>query len=340
MAAVQLSGSVPSSVLTAQPDTTSLKDSTVLITGGAQGLGAEIAKQCATAGARVTIADIDDTRGKELASTLGENVHFVHCDVRKWSEQVQAFKAAIRFAPPGTTGTPSSSLDHLVINAGIMDKPFFTADDPGVTDLDGPDPPEPDARPIDVNTKGAMFSLKLAQLCMTSSPGPASAGTGSPRPRGVVFILSPESFVTLPVSIIYAGSKFGARGLFRSARVPFASKGVRVNAIVPWLMETGMNAGEGGLSELLQSLGARFVPVESHARMVVHLLSNGSIAGRAVALTQAGGETYFDVEDDDAGGDGIKRYWEEFHRGWPVALESRHKMYGMMGFQDHPETWF
>lgn len=333
MANVQLSGPVPSAVLTAQPDTTSLRNSTVLITGGAQGLGAEIAKKCAAAGARVTIADIDDAKGKELASALGANVQFVHCDVTRWTEQVQAFKAAIRFAP----APPSSSPDHLVINAGIMDKPFFVADDPGVTDLDAEDPPEPDARPIDVNTKGAMFSLKLAQLYMASNKAAASEKTS---PRSVVFVLSPESFVTLPASVIYGGSKFGARGLFRSARVPFASKGVRVNAVVPWLMETGMNAGEGGLSELLQSLGVRFVPVEAHARMVMHLLANDGIAGRAVALGQAEGETYFDVQDDDAGGDGITKYWEQFHRGWPGVLESRHKMYGMMGFQDHPETWF
>lgn len=336
MASVQLSGPVPSSVLTAQPDTASLRDSTVLVTGGAQGLGAEIAAKCAAAGARVTIADIDDTKGEELASALGTNVQFTHCDVSKWSEQVNAFKAAIRFAAPspGATAPTTISLDHLVINAGIMDKPFFLADDPGMTNLDD-DPPEPDARPIDVNTKGAMFSLKLAQLYMASS---AAAQRGSPR--SVVFILSPESYVTLPASIIYGGSKFGARGLFRSARVPFANKGVRINAVVPWLMETGMNAGSGGLSEALHSIGVHFVPVEAHARMVMHLLSNDGIAGRAVALGQFEGETFVDVEDDDSGGDGIKRYWELIYRGWPEALEGCRKMYGMMGFKDDQEAWF
>ncbi|KAH8756288.1 hypothetical protein F5883DRAFT_569404 [Diaporthe sp. PMI_573] len=333
MANIQLSGPVPSAVLTAQPDTTSLRDSTVLITGGAQGLGAEIATKCAAAGARVTIADIDDTKGKDLASALGTNVQYIHCDVTKWSDQVTAFKAAIRFAPSGEA-IPPTSLDHLVINAGIMDKPFFVANDPGMTSLDD-DPPEPDARPIDVNTKGAMFSLKLAQLYMASS---AAAQRASPR--SVVFILSPESYVTLPASIIYGGSKFGARGLFRSARVPFANKGVRVNAVVPWLMETDMNAGADGLSEALNSIGVHFVPVESHARMAMHLLSNDSIAGRAVALGQFEGETFVDVEDDDSGGDGIKRYWELLLRGWPGALEGRRKMYGMMGFQDDQETWF
>lgn len=332
MANITLSGPVPSATLTAQPDTTSLKDTTILVTGGAQGLGAEIATKCAAAGAYVTIADIDDTKGKDLASKLGENVQFIHCDVRQWSDQVSAFKAAILFAP-SSGETPPTTLDHVVINAGIMDKPFFIGNDPGMTNLDD-DPPEPDARPIDVNTKGAMFSLKLAQLYMSSPSAPKAS------PSSVVFILSPQSYVTLPGSVIYGGSKFGARGLFRSSRVPFASKGVRVNALVPWLMETGMNEGPDGVSETLLSLGVHFVSVEAHARMVVRLLADDGIVGRAVALLQPEGEAIADVEDDDAGGDGIRKYWELFHGGWPGTREARQKMYGMMGFQDDKDRWF
>lgn len=331
MTSVNLSGPVSPASLNTEPNSTSLKDNTVLVTGGAQGLGAEIVTKCAAAGAYVTIADIDDTKGKYLASTLGGNVQFVHCDVRQWSDQVSAFKAAIRFAPH--SATPPTTLDHVVINAGIMDKPFFIGNDAGMTNLDD-DPPEPDARPIDVNTKGAMFSLKLAQLYMSTPSAPKTS------PRSVVFILSPESYLTLPASIIYGGSKFGARGLFRSSRVPLANKGVRVNALVPWLMETGMNAGSDGVSETLLNLGVQFVSVEAHARVVMHLLSDDGIAGRAVAVVQPEGGTLVDVEDDDAGGDGIRKYWELLHAGWPGALEGRVRMYDMMGFQDNKDTWF
>lgn len=331
MTSVNLSSPVSSASLKNEPNSSSLKETTVLVTGGAQGLGAEIVTKCAAAGAYVTIADIDDTKGQDLASTLGENVQFVHCDVRQWSDQVSAFKAAIRFAPH--SATPPTTLDHLVINAGIMDKPFFIGSDPGMTNLDD-DPPEPDARPIDVNTKGAMFSLKLAQLYMSTPSAPRAS------PRSVVFILSPESYLTLPASIIYGGSKFGARGLFRSSRVPLANKGVRVNALVPWLMETGMNAGSDGVSETLLSLGVQFVSVEAHARVVMHLLSDDGIAGRAVAVVQPEGEPFVDVEDDDSGGDGIRKYWELAHKGWPEAREGRMRMYDMMGFLDDNDTWF
>ncbi|KKY36668.1 putative short chain dehydrogenase reductase [Diaporthe ampelina] len=270
MASIDLSGPVSSATLTAEPDNTSVKGTTVLVTGGAQGLGAEIARKCATAGSYVTIADIDDTKGKDLASSLGANVQFINCDVRNWSDQVSAFKAAIRFAP----------------------------------------------------SRGTF----LARY------------TRPPQPRrGVfVFILSPESYATLPASVIYGGSKFGARGLFRSSRVPL----VRVNALIPWLMETGMNAGSDAVSETLRSLGVQYVSVEAHARTVMHLLSNDGIAGRAVALVQSDGETFADVEDDDAGGDGIRKYWELLRGGWPGAKEGRQRMYDMMGFYDDKETWF
>lgn len=109
MTSVNLSGPVSSASLRNEPSSSSLKETTVLVTGGAQGLGAEIVTKCAAAGAYVTIADIDDTKAQDLASTLGENVQFVHCDVRQWSDQVSAFKAAIRFAPH--SATPPTTLD-------------------------------------------------------------------------------------------------------------------------------------------------------------------------------------------------------------------------------------
>ncbi|KAK2604138.1 hypothetical protein N8I77_007093 [Diaporthe amygdali] len=334
MAKINLSGPITSAVLAGQPDSASLKDTTILVTGGAQGLGAEITTQCAAAGAYVTIADIDDTKGRVLASSLGRNVQYIHCDVTKWSDQVSVIKAAIRFAP--SSETPATTLDHLVINAGVMDKPFFIGNETGMTNLDD-DPSEPDPTPIEVNTKGAMFSLKLAQLYMSST---ASSTTHKASPASVVFVLSPESYVTLPASIIYGGAKFGARGLFRSSRVPFANKGVRVNALVPWLMETGMNAGADGLSETLQSLGVHFVSVEAHARVVMHLLCDDGVAGRAVAVGQSEGGVFVDVEDDDSGGDGIRKYWELLYGGWLGAREGRQKMYGLMGFQDEERVWF
>ncbi|KAG8156847.1 hypothetical protein KVR01_013260 [Diaporthe batatas] len=170
MANIQLSGPIPSAMLTAQPDTASLKDSIVLIPGGAQGLGAKIARQCTAAGARVTITNINDTKGQDLALALRTNVQFVHCDVTRWSDQVQAVKAAIRFAPGGGGSAAAPTLDYFVINTSIIDKPFFLTNNLRIINLDSKDPPKLNTRPINVNIKGTIFNLKLAQLYITFPP--------------------------------------------------------------------------------------------------------------------------------------------------------------------------
>src|ERR1700681_3279700 len=80
------------------------------ITGGASGLGRAMAIAFVAEGARVTIADIDDARGREAATSLGDAAIFLHHDVTReaaWIDNLAA--AAARFG----------RLDILVNNAGI-----------------------------------------------------------------------------------------------------------------------------------------------------------------------------------------------------------------------------
>ena len=102
--------------------------------------------------------------------------------MRSWVDQVDAFKAAVQFS------LSRDSLDHVIINAGVFDMPFFLETDKPMTSLDD-DPVEPDATPVEVNTKGAMYTLKLAQLYM---PMPSSTSP-SPDSKSVLFFLSPEA---------------------------------------------------------------------------------------------------------------------------------------------------
>lgn len=202
MASLFPSTAIPSSVLSNDPDTSVLKGKSILITGGAQGLGAELVKASAKAGAHVTIVDINSKLGTELSSSLeseGCKTTFVQADVTSWTDQVRAFKTAMRFSSSG------KAIDHVIINAGIMDTPFFTgADEP--LSVSDPDPPAPDARPIDVNVKGAMYTLKLAQLYQMR---PTKESASDATDKSILFILSPESYITLPGSVIYGGAKYG-----------------------------------------------------------------------------------------------------------------------------------
>ena len=72
----------------------SLKGKTVLITGGASGIGESIARSFHAQGSKVAILDYNADAGQALAKELGERVHFEHSDVR----DIPAFQAAIRRA--------------------------------------------------------------------------------------------------------------------------------------------------------------------------------------------------------------------------------------------------
>ncbi len=89
-----------------------LKDRSVLITGGASGLGEATTRKFHSHGAYVTIADVQDDLGKKLTDELGERTTFVHCNTTDWEESAAAFKHAATWAP-------SKTIDIVVLFAGV-----------------------------------------------------------------------------------------------------------------------------------------------------------------------------------------------------------------------------
>lgn len=102
-------------------ETRVLKGKSVLVTGGASGLGALIATAFAEHGARVTIADVNESQGQDLAATNG-NLSFVRTDVTDWSSQVRAFKVAIAFSG-------DNSVDVVIAGAGIPGGLFISPEE-------------------------------------------------------------------------------------------------------------------------------------------------------------------------------------------------------------------
>ncbi|KAF7846692.1 hypothetical protein BT93_L3908 [Corymbia citriodora subsp. variegata] len=83
-----------------------------IITGGASGIGKETARQLANHGAYVVIADIQDEKGHDLASSIGSHrCTYIHCDVTD-EQQVKSLVES--------TLQSNGSLDILFSNAGIM----------------------------------------------------------------------------------------------------------------------------------------------------------------------------------------------------------------------------
>ncbi|OCK72869.1 NAD(P)-binding protein, partial [Lepidopterella palustris CBS 459.81] len=209
------------------PSGSSLKDKSVLITGGASGLGAGIALAYAEKGAYITIADINEKLGKTYAEELrkkGFHVQFIATDVTSWPSQVAAFKAAIAFSPSHAT------VDIVVASAGVFGDPFLAADDPPAS-LDS-DPPAPNLVALQVNTIGSFYTAKLAQLYLTLP------GAGAKEPKCLILVASLAAYFDIPLMSSYTASKYGVRGLFRSVRPLLADRGVRVNLLAPWIMDT------------------------------------------------------------------------------------------------------
>ena len=94
---------------------------TVLITGGASGLGRALAEQAAAAGYRVAVADIHQTRGEDLCRGLtqaGAECFFVECDVRRETDLRRAVERVLR---------RWQQLDLLINCAGVASTGLFEA---------------------------------------------------------------------------------------------------------------------------------------------------------------------------------------------------------------------
>lgn len=89
---------------------------TVIITGGANGIGEELVRQYAEKGDRVFLADFDAAKGKAISDS-SDNIHFVQTDVRKIEDIQILVKTAVR---------ETGKIDILINNAGVSRfKPFY-----------------------------------------------------------------------------------------------------------------------------------------------------------------------------------------------------------------------
>ena len=184
-------------------------DRVVIITGGAQGIGAACARRFSSEGAHVVLADVDDARGNTLATELGGQ--YVHCDVGD-KRQVNAAVAA--------TVQAHGRIDVLVNNAGI----FRAADFLEVTEEDF------DAV-LRVNLKGAFLMGQAVARVM------AEVNAGS-----IVNMSSVNGVLAIPTIASYNVSKGGINQLTRVMALALADRGIRVNAVAPGTIATELAA--------------------------------------------------------------------------------------------------
>ena len=255
-----------------------LTDRKALVTGGAQGLGEGMAKALAAAGARVMIADVQES-GATTAKELGDGHGFVRLDVTddaSWEAAVSATVAEL------------GGLDILVNNAGIE-----------ITSLITEVTADEIRRMLDVNILGTTLGIKHGLRAMRPG-GPAGQG-GS-----IINISSVAATIAFPGIAVYSATKSAVDRLTRVAAMESGKLGygVRVNCIYPGLVPTAMGAGlandvaqiglfgspeeaVGAVIELTPS--GRLGAVEDMADAVVFLASDASRFINGVGLPVDGG---------------------------------------------------
>ncbi|EXJ68958.1 uncharacterized protein A1O5_07890 [Cladophialophora psammophila CBS 110553] len=200
------------------PDKSQCKGKSVIVTGGASGLGEAYVRAFVDAGAFVTFGDINEDKGKAVEAELtSQHVCFVKCDTRSWDDQVRMFEAAI-------SKSPEKSVDIVIANAGVgrgAGDPLMQLEDPFST------PTKPSLHIIDINLVGVLYTFKLAVHYFRRCPQDAH------RDRCFIFIGSIAGIVDNLGSWEYSTAKFGLRGLMRTVRRHSYHQGIRVAYIAP-----------------------------------------------------------------------------------------------------------
>lgn len=196
----------------------SLENKVAIVTGAAQGIGFAVAKRFLMDGAKVVIADIDDTTGEEAVedlSTLGE-VMYIHCNV--------AERLDVRNMVAETLNA-YGDIDILVNNAGIVGGADFLELEED--DFD---------RILGVNLKGAFLCSQAVARHMVEKI------EGGGDPGCIINMSSINSVLAIPNQIPYCVSKGGVSQLTKTTALALAPHGIRVNAIGPGSIMTEMLA--------------------------------------------------------------------------------------------------
>ncbi|KAJ5652402.1 hypothetical protein N7507_009828 [Penicillium longicatenatum] len=255
-------------------DVSTINGKSVIITGGASGIGKEIVKTFISAGASfVTIGDLQES-GQQLADELGDRVAFVKTDVTKWADHVNLFQTAL-------IRSPSHLIDTVISNAGISGRDSLYWDD---SEQDG-EPIEPTLKILNTNLVGCIYTCKLALHYLTRQPNPEK------HDRCLILMSSIAGYCDQPGTPIYCASKYGIRGIMSSLRRTAHKQDVRVGADArnPCREPRSAVKSRSGLGRA------------DAAAASMHLASDPLLNGRCVAIVPRHEDPrgYMDMKKDD-----------------------------------------
>lgn len=198
-----------------------------LVTGGAGGIGAGVARRLAAAGSRVVVADVDDGPGQAVADEIGGA--FLHCDVSRLTDSEAAVALAVeRFG----------GLDIAFLNAGVSTG-FSVGPD---FDL------ERYRRIMGINLDGVVFGVQAALPALRARGGGLIVATASLA-----------GLTAMPLDPLYGANKHAVVGLVRGLGPALAREGITVQGLCPSFARTAIIAD---LEEVFAAQGVAVLTVE------------------------------------------------------------------------------
>jgi NAD(P)-dependent dehydrogenase (short-subunit alcohol dehydrogenase family) len=221
----------------------------VIVTGASSGIGLDSARLLHENGAKVCLVARRAEILEDAVRELGEGAWGQVCDVSN-ADEVEALAAAVQ--------TRWGALDGLVNNAGIAAMATLDATDPETWD-----------RVFEVNVRGPYLLCRALGTLLRQGQTPA-----------VVNISSSLADRVIPGMIAYNASKAALNHMTRCLAVEWAPT-VRVNAIMPAVVDTPIHSGRGMSREDVEGMGAmhpmgRVGQPRDISSMVLYLLSDAA----------------------------------------------------------------
>lgn len=247
-----------------------LNDKVVVVSGGASGLGLAGVRLLLQSGAKITIMDVDDAKGKQVAEELGNQVIYCHADVTSEESVQEAVDKTIE----------AFGSIHVAINCAGVGTPAKVLGKNGPMNLDFFN------RVVQINLTGTMNVIRLAAAKMVENI-PNDDGE-----KGVVInTASGAAFEGQIGQAAYSASKAGVVGMTLPIAREFADYGIRVMTIAPGLFRTPMLEA---LPEKVQTALGQMVPFPKRlgepwefARLARDIVENPMMNGETIRLDGA-----------------------------------------------------
>ncbi|OAL21210.1 hypothetical protein AYO22_08173 [Fonsecaea multimorphosa] len=253
----------------------------VVVTGGASGIGLGITRSFAEHGAHISVLDVNP-EGAQIVKGLSSEYpnatfSFMKADISQWDELAAVFEQIYR---------EQGRIDVVMANAGISKEPKLIVDEDT--------PSRPPLHTLDVNLVGTIYSeFEIVPPSDGSVSDPRTAvklaihyirknavvnGATVPSKGSIICTASNAGLYPFAVAPIYAASKFGVVGLVRSLARQLERQAIQINALAPAVLETNIAPDKALFKTMI------LTPMSTLTRGVQQLVSNPSLTGQIAEI--------------------------------------------------------